>query len=63
MAHGMLVVPESRQGQFAGHHASAKPAVAFQHQDFLSGGGQVGGGHEAVVAGTHGNDVGVCHVG
>ena len=41
--------------------AAAEPGVALQHEDLLAGGRQVGGSHEAVVAGADGNDVGGSH--
>ena len=57
VAHRMLVVPEARQGQFARDHAAAEPGIALEHQHLLAGRGQIGGGHEAVVAGADGDDV------
>ena len=53
----MLVVAEARQRQLARDHAAAEPGIALQHQHALAGLGQVGGGHQAVVAAADGDDV------
>ncbi len=57
MGHGVLVVPESGHGELTGDHAAPEPLIALEHEHFLPGGGQVGRGHQAVVARANANNI------
>jgi len=57
VAHRVLVVEEARQREFARDDAAAEPGVALEHQHLFAGRRQIGGGHQAVVARSHGNDI------
>ncbi|MDT4840039.1 hypothetical protein FQZ97_738470 [compost metagenome] len=57
VANAVLVMAETRDRQLARNHATAKPRVSLQDQDFFAGGCQVSGGDEAIVAGANGDNV------
>ncbi|MNC90162.1 hypothetical protein D3C83_62260 [compost metagenome] len=57
----MLVVAEARPGQLARHDAAAEPFVALEHEHLAPRDREIGCRHEAVVARSDDDDVGVCH--
>ncbi len=63
MRHRMLVVAEARPRQFARHHPATHPGIAFEHQHPLTALGEVGRGHQPVVAAADGDDVIVSRLG
>ena len=54
-------MPEAWSVKLARCHATAHIVLAFQHEDFLAGLGQIGCGHEAIVPAADGDDIVMIH--
>ena len=57
----MLIVQKARLSQLARDYAATEPRIAFEHDDFLAGGRQIGRSHQTVMTRTDGDDVCAAH--